>query len=340
MGSGRLLLAFVAWLTTSTTASINPEAEHEAVRAIDPTPQNTTEIPAVTQAPDTWIRHTIKRNETLGTIFEQYAFDPALPLELTRNAEGSRLKNIRVGRELRFKVDENNRLLSLVYPVDTLNEFVVAIDPTERAHTYNEQSVEYTTSEVLISGTIDTSLYEAADQNGVPIPVIMQMVEIFGWDIDFAIDLREGDSFKLIFEEHFQADEKLGNGNIIAAEFVNRGELFQAFRFTDSEDNASYYTPAGESMRGTFLRTPVEFSRISSRFSRNRFHPILKKWRSHKGVDYAAARGTPIRATADGTVTHVGRKGGYGKTVIVSHAGRVQHTVCAYVRLPKRPAQG
>ena len=116
-------------------------------------------------------------------------------------------------------------------------------------------------------------------------------------------------------------DKKLADGHILAAEFSAQGRTYRAIRYTDDEGNYSYYTPTGESMLGTFLRSPVEFSRISSRFGKRK-HPISKKWRAHKGVDYAAARGVPIRATADGKIIHAGRKGGYGKTIILRHAGR------------------
>ena len=149
----------------------------------------------------------------------------------------------------------------------------------------------------------------------------MELVRIFGWDVDFAQDIRSGDSFHVIYNDYRLNDEKLADGDILAAEFTTQGNTYRALRFEDENGNASYYTPEGESMLGTFLRTPVEFSRISSRFG-NRKHPILKTWRAHKGVDYAASRGTPIIATADGKVIHAGNKGGYGRTAILRHAGR------------------
>ena len=322
------MLGFVTWLTTSSTASVNLTLHPMPEPAPGQAAQVQTAIPV---EPGRWVSHTIKRNETLGIIFAKHSFDAALPLELTRTIDGERLENIRVGKELRFHLDDNDQLDQVVYPIDALTDLVVKITsatennestlPTPK-YQFLEQTKQYDTRDVFIAGSINTSLYEAAEQNGVPIPVIMQMVNVFGWDIDFALDLREGDSFRLIYEEFNLDGEKLDNGNIVTAEFVNRGEIYQAIHFTDSEGNSDYYTPDGESMRGTFLRTPVEFSRISSRFSKNRFHPILKTWRSHKGVDYAASKGTPIRATADGTVQHVGTKGGYGKAVIISHAGR------------------
>lgn len=323
------LLAFIAWLATSSTASVNssldPQQETQVSTGSPP-------APVVQVKPGDWISHTIKRNETLGIIFKKYSLDPNVPLEVTGLEDGDRLKNIRAGKQLHFHLTENNQLDQIAYPIDALTDFVVnisiptslniEIDEQKPKYQFSEQTKQYDTEEVYIAGSIKSSLYEAAEKSGVPIPIIMQMVDVFGWDIDFAVALREGDSFRLIYEEFNLDGEKLDNGNIVAAQFINRGEVYQAFHFTDPKGNANYYTPEGESMRGTFLRTPVEFSRISSRFSKNRFHPILKKWRSHKGVDYAASKGTPIRSTADGVIKHVGNNGGYGKTVIISHAGR------------------
>jgi len=147
------------------------------------------------------------------------------------------------------------------------------------------------------------------------------MVRIFGWDVDFVQDIRRGDSFHVIYDEYHLNGNKLSDGKILAAEFSTQGQTYRAIRFENEHGAASYYTPEGESMLGTFLRSPVEFSRISSRFGRRK-HPISKKWKTHKGVDYAASRGTPIRATADGRVRSAGRKGGYGNTVVLTHAGR------------------
>jgi murein DD-endopeptidase MepM/ murein hydrolase activator NlpD len=149
----------------------------------------------------------------------------------------------------------------------------------------------------------------------------MELAGIFGWDIDFALDIREGDEFRLVYEEQFLDGEKIRNGNILAAEFVNRGHSYRAVRYQAKNGRADYYTPTGQNMRKAFLRSPVDFRRISSRFGK-RHHPVLNRMRMHKGVDYAAARGTPIRATGDGKIIYRGRKGGYGKTVIIRHGSK------------------
>ena len=151
--------------------------------------------------------------------------------------------------------------------------------------------------------------------------LIMELAGIFGWDVDFALDIRSGDHFTLVYEELYLDGKKQRDGNILAAEFVNRGKSYRALRYVDNAGRADYYSPDGHSMRKAFLRTPVDFTRISSRFG-ERFHPMLKKKKNHHGVDYAAPRGTPIKAAGDGKLLFVGRKGGYGKTVIIQHGGK------------------
>ncbi len=150
----------------------------------------------------------------------------------------------------------------------------------------------------------------------------MELAAIFGWDVDFALDIRAGDSFTVVYEELYLNGEKLRDGDILAAEFNNRGKRYRAIRYQDPRGRTEYYSPDGKNMRKAFLRTPVAFTRISSRFSLGRKHPILHHIRAHKGVDYAAPRGTPIKATGDGKIVFRGRKGGYGNTIIIQHGGR------------------
>ncbi|MEK7797167.1 MAG: M23 family metallopeptidase, partial [Pseudomonadota bacterium] len=150
--------------------------------------------------------------------------------------------------------------------------------------------------------------------------LLLKLVEIFGWDIDFAQQLRRGDGFAVIYEEKFSQGQKIADGQILAAEFVNQGKTYRAIGFRDDRGRLEYHTPEGLSLRRPFLRTPVELSRISSRFAM-RFHPVLKTWRAHTGVDYAAPTGTPVRATATGRVTALGWNGGYGQAVTLKHGG-------------------
>ena len=163
----------------------------------------------------------------------------------------------------------------------------------------------------------------AAQNAGVSQNIIMELANIFGWDIDFALDIRKGDSFTLLYEELFRDGEKISDGNILAAEFINDDQAYRAVRYTNPQTNQSeYFTPDGKSMRKAFLRTPVNFTRISSRFTVSRYHPVLHKVRSHKGVDYAAKSGTPIQSAGDGKVIFKGKKGGYGNVLIVQHGSK------------------
>lgn len=264
--------------------------------------------------------YTIKRGDTLGKIFKQKKLGLALPHAIGQHPEASRLTQLRVGSELFFGSDNAGSLKQLRYPINTLEELVVNVADDSIVDTSVSQ-LPFQTIEKVISGEISSSLYEAAQDAGLSIELIMEMVKIFGWDIDFVLDIRAGDSFHVVFEEFQLNGDRLSDGAILAAEFTTQNQTYRAIRFEDESGEVSYYNPEGESMLGTFLRSPVEFSRISSRFGKRK-HPILKKWRAHKGVDYAASRGTPIRATADGKVIHAGKKGGYGKTVILRHAGR------------------
>jgi murein DD-endopeptidase MepM/ murein hydrolase activator NlpD len=164
----------------------------------------------------------------------------------------------------------------------------------------------------------------------------MELANVFGWDIDFALDIRKGDNFTVLYEELYRNGEKISDGNILAAEFINDGKAYRAVRYTNPQTNRSeYFTPDGKSMRKAFLRSPVNFTRISSRFTVNRYHPVLHKFRSHKGVDYAAKRGTPIQAAGDGKVIFKGKKGGYGKVMIVQH-GTKYTTLYAHLKTYNR----
>ncbi|MBT8092038.1 MAG: M23 family metallopeptidase [Gammaproteobacteria bacterium] len=172
-------------------------------------------------------------------------------------------------------------------------------------------------------GSIETSLFESAAQAGLSDKVIMNVAGIFAWDIDFVLDIRSGDDYYVQFEEVWQDGEYVTDGEIVAAEFNNNGRKIQAIRFKDDNGRSDYFTPEGNSVRKAFIRAPVDFTRISSNFNPNRRHPILNSIRAHRGVDYAAPRGTPIKASGDGKVIFRGTKSGYGKTVILQHGGNI-----------------
>jgi murein DD-endopeptidase MepM/ murein hydrolase activator NlpD len=170
---------------------------------------------------------------------------------------------------------------------------------------------------------IDHSLFEAVEAAGGHDQTAVSLADIFGWDIDFVLDIRPGDSFAVTYQELYQDGVYVKDGSVQAASFVNQGREYLAVRYVDPEGTAHYYTPDGRSMHKAFLRAPVEFTRVSSRFNSARFHPILNRIRAHQGVDYAAPIGTPVRAAGDGRVRFMGLKGGYGNVVEIEHSRSV-----------------
>ena len=181
---------------------------------------------------------------------------------------------------------------------------------------------------------------DAGQRAGLSDGLIMQLADVFGWDIDFAQELRAGDTFTVVYDELYMDGERLREGDLIAAEFVNQGRVLRALRFTDSRGRSSYYQPDGKRMQKAFLRNPIDIVRITSGFSLGRKHPILNKIRAHKGVDYAAATGTPVRAAGDGTIEFRGTKGGYGRTVEIKHANGRSTLYAHLSRYGKGSAKG
>jgi murein DD-endopeptidase MepM/ murein hydrolase activator NlpD len=273
-----------------------------------------------------WQQVTVKSGDSLSLIFPRVGLTAKDVYHVTQLDKKTLkpLLNLKPDQTLHFgtSIHEDGttslEALKLVLsPIETF--YVQKVDETYQAETITR---EVDLLQKHVTGSIESSLFEAGLTAGLTDKVVMEMAHIFGWDIDFALDLRKGDHFKLIYDEVFLDGHKIDDGNILAAEFTNRGNTFRAIRFADAKEWGRYYSPKGDSMRKTFNRTPVPLSRISSRFNPNRKHPVLKTNRPHRGVDYAAKTGTPILATGDGKVDFVGTKGGYGRTVILSHGGK------------------
>ncbi|MDG2155709.1 MAG: peptidoglycan DD-metalloendopeptidase family protein [Gammaproteobacteria bacterium] len=190
------------------------------------------------------------------------------------------------------------------------------------------------------AGTIKDSLFLSASDTGIPNNVIMNMTGMFAWDVDFILDVRRGDQFVVVYEELWRDGEYIKNGKILAAEFVTQNKSHRAFLYAGPNGKESYYTADGHSVRKAFLRAPLAFSRVSSNFNPNRRHPVLNTLRAHKGVDYAAARGTPIKAAGDGKVIFRGTKGGYGNTIILSHGGNISTLYAHMQKFDKKAKNG
>jgi len=173
------------------------------------------------------------------------------------------------------------------------------------------------------AATIDSSLFQAAGAAEISDAIALKLANVFAWDIDFVLDIREGDRFTAVYEQIYQDGKYVRDGEVLAAEFVNHGRLYRAVRFVSDSGSVGYYTPTGLAMRKAFLRAPVDFTRVSSAFNPHRQHPILNLIRGHMGTDYAAPTGTPVHAAGDGRVSFAGRRGGYGNAVVLTHGSNV-----------------
>lgn len=282
----------------------------------------------------------VKAGDSLYRILKAKGLpERVLPALLSVDKHGDRLRRIRPGQALELYIDSKGRLERLDYRPDPLTTVSYRRDGSGFASALKETPLDK--HERSVSGVIESSLFLDGQRAGLSNRVIMQMAEIFGWDVDFALDIRGGDRFTTIYEELHKDGQKFRDGDILAAEFINRGRVFRAVRFVTPTGDTEYYTPEGRSMRKAFLRTPVRFARISSRFNLRRKHPVLHKVRAHRGVDYAAPIGTPIKATGAGRIEFLGRKGGYGKTIIIRHTGGKYTTLYAHMhRYAKKLRRG
>ncbi len=268
-----------------------------------------------------WVEYPIKSGDNLTTLFKRAGLGPREVYRVSQAVSGSdALKRLRPGQTLAFLI-EDGLLRKLRHAQDQLNTTLIEMTDIGYQVQQLERTPEARTA--YAEGSISRSLFLDAAEAGLSNKTIMQLAEIFGWDIDFALDIREGDHFRVLYEQDYLDAEPLDQSRILAAEFINQGKTFSAVRFTDSRGDSQYFAPDGRSMRKAFLRSPVDFSRISSRFKPERYHPVLGKKRPHRGVDYAAATGTPIKAAGDGKIIWRGTKGGYGRTIILQHGGNI-----------------
>ena len=320
-------------------ASKNSEASNQlastSTRSIQiqlPEFTESTEIPAtetVEQAPLQWQEYKVRKGDSMALIFSR-AGESAQTLHniINSGAAARQLAHLQIGQTVAFGYSADRELQQLKFSPKKTEQLVVSLQDGSWHPEVISENVE--TRIEHATATITDSLFLSGSKAGLSDNTIMKLAGIFGWDIDFALDIRKGDQFTVIYEGRYLDGERLSDGEIIAAEFINQGKSYQAIRYTDAEDDTQYYSPEGRSMRKAFLRTPVKFSRISSKFTKKRWHPVLKKWRSHRGVDYAAPRGTPVKATSNGKIAFKGRKGGYGNAIFVQH-GKKYTTVYGHL---------
>ncbi len=290
-------------------------------------------IPELDSPPETEkakkITYKIKSGDNLSVIFSKLNLSHSeLHAILDANDLANQFANIKPGKSIVAQLDGQNNLTKLTYSKNAYETLIA--EKSNDGFDVNLLSKPLTQQISTSQGIIESSLYLDGKQAGLTDKLVIQLADIFAWDIDFAMDLRKGDQFTVVYEKFFADGKEIKTGNIISAEFINHGETYTAVRFEDSQGDANYYTPDGKSMRKAFLRTPVDFARISSHFNLKRKHPVLNRIRAHKGVDYAAQTGTPVKTTANGKVTFRGRKGGYGNVVIVQH-GETYSTLYAHL---------
>lgn len=270
-----------------------------------------------------WIRTQVHRGDSLSTLFKRHripARDLALLLQAGESSQA--LKRIYPGQWLALQVDSDGHLLALRYSRGPLER--IEFTRVDTAF-YAEQITR--APETFVSyreATIDQSLFVATQNVGLDDEIAMRLASIFQWDIDFVLDIRAGDSFHMLFEELFLDGEKLRNGRILAAQFVNRGKLYEAVLYPRDDDSGRYYAANGRSMRKAFLRAPLAFSRISSNFNPRRWHPVLNRRVPHRGIDYVAPSGTPIRASGDGKVVTAATNATNGRYVVIRHGEQFQ----------------
>lgn len=279
-----------------------------------------------------WEEQVVRKGDNLSLIFKRAGYDTRDLHDVVSQApNGKSLARIFPGQTIAFQADEHGQLSAIKHIRSGLETAVYRRGPEGFTSEVETQELEY--REAWASGEISSSLFIAGREAGLSQNVIMELANVFGGVIDFALDPRRGDTFHLIYEERYLDGEKFDDGEIVAASFTNKGETFNAYRYEDAEGHTSYYNEEGVSMRKAFLMAPVDFTRISSNFNLRRLHPIYKTNRPHRGTDYAARRGTPVYAAGDGRVTQSGYTKANGNYVVIQHGE--QYTT-KYLHLHKR----
>lgn len=302
-------------------ATLTPQIRQLALPPLSDYRSPAPEAPAAADDTTT-LRLRVNRGDTLDQLFRKNGLSVTqLQQMLALPAAKTSLRLVKPGDVLDIRTDADG-IVTLSRRIDEAHTLTIEREGTGfTAHTV-EDVLEHRLTQAY--AVIDSSLFNAGKKAGVSDRIVLELASIFAWDIDFVLDIREGDDFTVVYEQIFRDGEYLRDGEIVAAEFTNAGTTYRALRFqAEGAEDASYYTPDGRPLRKAFLRAPLEFTRISSDFNPRRRHPILNTIRAHKGVDYAAPAGTPVKAAGDGKVLLAGRKGGYGNCIVLQHGGNV-----------------
>jgi murein DD-endopeptidase MepM/ murein hydrolase activator NlpD len=268
-----------------------------------------------------WHEERIQRGDTISALLDRLNVNNEDIAGFLRSARDSKsLRLLIPGRIVRAQTDQEGNLLALQYI--SSSESMLKVEKQAEEFKSSDEAVPLEARLMMKSAEIKSSLFGATDAANIPDSIAMQIADIFSSDIDFHSDLQKGDKVTVVYESFHNKGELIKTGRVLAAEFTNSGMSYRAVYFQDREGRGGYYTPEGKNLRKAFLRSPLEFSRVTSGFTKARFHPVLKTWRAHKGVDYGAPTGTRVKAVADGTVAFVGKQGGYGNLIILQHQGQ------------------
>lgn len=270
-----------------------------------------------------WTTETIRRDDTLASLLKRLNIrnDDAIDFLRTNHDASYLASQLKPGQTVRAQTSEAGTLIELQYQINATN--LLSVTNSDSGYIAKTREISFNKHTVLKSATIKNSLFGATDAADIPDSIAMQLVDIFSTDIDFQTDLRKGDRLVVAYEAEYSEGLQVKAGQVLSAEFTNDGKTYSAFMYRDPVGHANYYSADGKSMHKSFLRSPLEFSRISSGFSTGRLHPILQTMRAHKGVDYAAPIGTRVKASGDGVVEFVGSKGGYGNVVVLQHNNKI-----------------
>ncbi|PPC92596.1 MAG: peptidase M23 [Methylotenera sp.] len=266
-----------------------------------------------------WYKEHVRRDDTLNSLLSRLNIRNRDAIDYLRsdNIASEIAASLKPGHQIEAQTDIDGNLIALEYQLD--RDQFIAINKTSEGYAASKIVHQLEMRPILKSAEIRSSLFGATDDANIPDSIAIQVAEMFESEIDFHSDLRRGDHFNVIYEGSYDDGELLKTGDVLAAEFVNNGKVYRAVGFRDANNQMQYYTPEGKSLHKSFLRSPLEFTRISSGFSLGRFHPVLQRLRAHKGVDMAAPTGTRIKASGDAVVDFVGQKGGYGNVIVLKH---------------------
>lgn len=288
---------------------IHPESEKN--------PPISAKTNAETTHPQQVVELKIKKNDTIFSILSSLQVPVDRIDEIVWASQDiHNLRTIKAGADIKFFLN-NNEFKALKLPMDDSNYLVV--EERQKKISARKEPIPYETNAKVAAGAIKNSLYEDGLSSGLSPDVIMNLSDVFAWEIDFASDIKQGDNFRVLYETKYLEGRLAKNGRILAAQFENNGKLFHAVYFTDKDGKGGYYDLNGRSLAKQFLKSPLNYRRISSYFSKKRFHPILKTYRPHHGIDYSAQKGTPVVAIGDGRIEFIGRKGDYGRLIVIRH---------------------